>query len=155
MLLRLLLILYLEASVFIRTSLPKLADPIDESPKRLSGKLRSKGARLKKSRQGNSVAIHYPNDIFSGKRKFPSNAEFDQGLADNRNYSGEGLISKAQDQEDVWLYENLFFGVKNGIIMESGALNGILFSTSYFFEYFANWTAIHVGKNSYCFVSYT
>ena len=30
--------------------------------------------------------------------------------------------------------------------MESGALNGILFSTSYLFEHFANWTAIHVGK---------
>ena len=28
--------------------------------------------------------------------------------------------------------------------MESGALNGYLFSTSYFFEHFANWRAIHV-----------
>ena len=33
--------------------------------------------------------------------------------------------------------------------MESGALNGILFSTSYMFEKFANWTPIHVGT---CFV---
>jgi len=29
--------------------------------------------------------------------------------------------------------------------MESGALDGKLFSTSYMFEKFANWTSIHVG----------
>ena len=57
-------------------------------------------------------------------------------------------ISKAQDQEDVWLYENWFYGMRNGVIMESGALNGVLFSTSYLFEHFANWTAIHVGIKS-------
>ena len=28
--------------------------------------------------------------------------------------------------------------------MESGALNGNQFSTTYFFEYFAHWKAIHV-----------
>jgi hypothetical protein len=54
-------------------------------------------------------------------------------------------ISKAQDQEDIWLYENWFYGMTNGVILESGALNGLLFSTSYMFEKFANWTAIHVG----------
>ncbi len=55
-------------------------------------------------------------------------------------------IARAQDQEDVWLYENWFYGMSSGVIMESGALNGILFSTSYMFEKFANWTAIHVGE---------
>ena len=30
--------------------------------------------------------------------------------------------------------------------MESGALDGKLFSTSYMFEKYANWTALHVGK---------
>jgi FkbM family methyltransferase len=53
-------------------------------------------------------------------------------------------ISRAQDQEDVWLYENWFYGVKDGVIMESGALDGLLFSTSFMFEVFANWTALHV-----------
>jgi hypothetical protein len=56
-------------------------------------------------------------------------------------------IGRAQDQEDVWLYENWFYGIKNGIILESGALDGLLFSNSYMFETFANWTAIHVGKS--------
>jgi hypothetical protein len=56
--------------------------------------------------------------------------------------------SFAQDQEDVWLYENWFYGMTKGTIMESGALNGILFSNSHFFETFANWTAVHVGENN-------
>jgi hypothetical protein len=54
--------------------------------------------------------------------------------------------SFAQDQEDVWLYENWFYGMTEGVIMESGALNGVLFSNSNLFEAFANWTAIHVGS---------
>ena len=33
----------------------------------------------------------------------------------------------------------------DGVIMESGALDGKLLSISYMFEMFANWTAIHVG----------
>lgn len=57
-------------------------------------------------------------------------------------------LAHAQDQEDVWLYENWFYGMKNGVIMESGALNGLLFSTSYMFENYASWTAIHVGRCS-------
>jgi hypothetical protein len=61
-------------------------------------------------------------------------------------------MTKAQDMEDTWLYENWFYGVTHGIIMESGALNGLLFSTSHMFEHFANWTAIHVGK--LCLVQY-
>lgn len=48
------------------------------------------------------------------------------------------------DQEDVWLYENWFYGMTNGVIMESGALNGVLFSNSLMFEAFANWTSINV-----------
>jgi hypothetical protein len=52
--------------------------------------------------------------------------------------------SQGQDQEDVWLYENWFYGMEKGVIMESGALNGILFSNSIMFEQFANWTSINV-----------
>jgi hypothetical protein len=35
----------------------------------------------------------------------------------------------------------------DGVIMESGALDGKLFSTSYMFEKYANWTALHVGES--------
>ncbi len=31
----------------------------------------------------------------------------------------------AQDKEDKWLFHNLFFGRTNGVIVESGALNGL------------------------------
>ena len=44
------------------------------------------------------------------------------------------------------LYENIFFGLSNGIIIESGAVDGVLFSTSLLFERFANWTSIHIGN---------
>jgi len=37
--------------------------------------------------------------------------------------------------------------------MESGALDGKLFSTSYMFEKFANWTALHVGEHILAFLT--
>jgi hypothetical protein len=54
----------------------------------------------------------------------------------------------AQCQEDIWLYEKWFYGMSNGVILESGALDGKTYSTSWLFEMFANWTAVHVGKLS-------
>lgn len=57
-------------------------------------------------------------------------------------------FSKAQDQEDVWLYENWWYGYTNGVILESGALNGDDYSTSFLFEKFASWNAINVGRLS-------
>ena len=52
--------------------------------------------------------------------------------------------SRAQDNEDVWLFENLFFGMKNGIIIESGALDGLKFSTSFIYENLFGYEAIHI-----------
>ena len=51
----------------------------------------------------------------------------------------------AQNSEDVWLYEHWFAGVKNGVVMESGALEGLQLSTTYMFEVFSNWSSIHIG----------
>ena len=56
-------------------------------------------------------------------------------------------ISRAQDHEDVWAFENWFWGMERGVILESGALDGIEFSTSLFFEKHARWTSIHVEAN--------
>ena len=53
-------------------------------------------------------------------------------------------LSHAQSAEDLWLYDNWFYGMKNGVIMESGALDGLQYSTSYMFENIANWTSVHV-----------
>ena len=54
--------------------------------------------------------------------------------------------SKSQCYEDIWIYENWFYGMSNGIIVESGALDGKLYSTSSLFTSFAQWSAIHIGK---------
>lgn len=95
-----------------------------------------------------ALAVNYPLHFFN-----PS---------ERRNWRAPGVVSeeldalykahplahteeaRAKDQEDIWLYENWFFGVANGIILESGALDGLLFSTTYMFEKYANWTSIHV-----------
>ncbi len=95
-----------------------------------------------------AVTIRYPMNIFDGSsRDWRGKGVYSQKLVDSSEHEKTWTtVARAQDQEDVWLYENWFYGMEGGVIMESGALNGILFSTSFMFEYFANWTAIHVGK---------
>jgi len=90
-----------------------------------------------------AVTVNYPLNAFTDDWRTPgvfSNSLYNylESTKDWREYSN------AQDQEDIWLYENWFYGYERGVIMESGALDGILFSTSLFFESVANWTAIHV-----------
>ncbi len=90
-----------------------------------------------------------PNALNDPNFNWRKPAVYDETLAENSEKEKDYLhLSKAQDQEDVWLYENWFYGMRNGIILESGALDGHLFSNSFMFETFANWTAIHVGKCS-------
>jgi hypothetical protein len=50
----------------------------------------------------------------------------------------------AQDQEDLEAYSRYFFGVRGGIILESGALDGVTFSTTKMFTVSLAWRAIHV-----------
>ena len=95
-----------------------------------------------------ALTINYPLHIFDSnyKEDWRAPAKYNAELV--RSSQTDKLwteVSQAQDQEDVWLYENYFYGMSNGVVMESGALNGILFSNSFMFEQFANWTAIHVG----------
>jgi hypothetical protein len=97
----------------------------------------------------NALSIHYPLNIFdpvnprNWRKPGVYSAELEHESTVDKYYLD---VARAQDQEDVWLYENWFYGVKNGIILESGALDGLIFSTSFMFEQFANWTAVHVGK---------
>jgi FkbM family methyltransferase len=48
----------------------------------------------------------------------------------------------SQSQEDIFLNENIFKNKKNGIYIELGALDGILYSNTKFFEDTLNWTGI-------------
>lgn len=110
-----------------------------------AGSLGEKGQMIK------ALTINYPLKIFetTNTEDWRAPAKFSKELvvmSDTDKQYRE--ISQAQDQEDVWLYENWFYGMDKGVIMESGALNGILFSNSFMFEQFANWTAIHVGTST-------
>jgi FkbM family methyltransferase len=70
---------------------------------------------------------------------------FNQTASQDGRYKGKGLVHhKAQFKEDIHLYENYFFGMTGGIIVESGALDGDLFSTTYMFEKYFNWLPIHI-----------
>lgn len=100
-----------------------------------------------------ALSIFYPLDIFNVEhpRDWRSAAVYDKELAEKSTTDKPYLEwSRAQDQEDVWLYENWFYGMKDGIIIESGALDGYLFSTSYMYENYGNWSALHVGKYFFC-----
>ena len=55
-----------------------------------------------------------------------------------------GKYTHAQFGEDVYAYENFFFGRRDGVIMESGALDGNQFSTSWFFVKALGWRAVHI-----------
>ena len=48
----------------------------------------------------------------------------------------------SQCQEDIFLNENIFKNKKNGTYIELGALDGVLYSNTKFFEDSLNWTGI-------------
>lgn len=55
--------------------------------------------------------------------------------------------SRSQWFEDTYLYNNYFYGITEGLIVESGAFDGLTFSTSFTFQKLLDWTAVHVeGK---------
>jgi hypothetical protein len=93
-----------------------------------------------------SLRVHYPYNFFSpsgNKNWRKQKAIYNESLAQSPIHYKN--VSRAQDHEDIWLYENWFYGFEHGIIMESGALDGIQHSTSLFFENVLKWTSIHIG----------
>jgi hypothetical protein len=119
-------------------------------------KKRRPSAKEEKDRNVRSLTINYPLNIFeTGRTKdWRAPAKFSTELELASKTDAWKEFSHAQDQEDIWLYENWFYGMEGGVIMESGALDGLLFSNSFLFEQFANWTAIHVGKSVQMIVIY-
>jgi FkbM family methyltransferase len=55
----------------------------------------------------------------------------------------------AQEAEDLEAYSHFFYGVRGGLILESGALDGELFSTSKMFVKELGWAALHVEANPF------
>ena len=58
----------------------------------------------------------------------------------------------AQCQEDIFLNENIFKNKKNGTYIELGALDGILYSNTKFFEDTLNWTGILIEPHPNNFI---
>ena len=53
----------------------------------------------------------------------------------------------AQDYEDQFAAYDIFFGLRGGVILESGALDGVQFSVSNHFVKALGWRAVHVEAN--------
>lgn len=87
----------------------------------------------------NSLRVHFPYDVFRSD------------VCDWRNCKGKSQLSphyfnysRSQDQEDIWLYENWFFNIHGGVVMESGALDGLKYSNTYLFSKIGQYMAIHI-----------
>jgi hypothetical protein len=52
--------------------------------------------------------------------------------------------SQAQFGEDIYAYENYFYGLHNGLVLETGCGD---FSASLFFERAVHWKAIHIESD--------
>lgn len=91
-----------------------------------------------------SGVIHMNNITFRPGSYASYNFELHSLSFDASQYRN---LSKAQDQEDIWAYENWFYGMSDGVILESGACDGLQISTTYLFEKFGNWKAIHIEAN--------
>lgn len=63
---------------------------------------------------------------------------FDPSATLNANFS------KSQFKEDVFAFKNYFAGLTNGTYIEMGALNGQLFSNTWYFNKFLGWRGILV-----------
>ena len=57
-----------------------------------------------------------------------------------------------RSKEDKFIYENLFYNVKNKTYIEIGACDGIMTSNTLFFEKELNWSGILIEANSYQYV---
>ena len=60
-------------------------------------------------------------------------------------------MSFSQCQEDIFLNENYFHNKKNGTFIELGALDGVVYSNTKFFEDQHGWSGILIEPHKYAF----
>lgn len=53
-------------------------------------------------------------------------------------------IARSQDGEDVFAMETFFHSKQGGVVLESGALDGLQFSTSWLLVFGFGWYAVHI-----------
>ena len=106
--------------------------------------------KIRKERIDSSITraltINYPLHIFaSNAPEWRTKASYNKKIVEETEETKNWVeYARAQDQEDIYLYETYFYGMTGGLVIESGALDGELFSNSHLLEHFANWSAILV-----------
>ena len=84
--------------------------------------------------------LHYPTDLASNWRI--ARPTYNAAMAtDDIPYRS---MSRSQSEEDISLWEDYFWGMEHGLIIESGALDGMRQSTTLMLEKTAHWRAIHI-----------
>eukprot|EP01041_Mallomonas_annulata_P009317 gene9317-19343_t len=97
------------------------------------------------------VPIYFPRLSFSTDIWFQSAIPISSLISSKNAENIYGSISRSQDKEDIWAFENWFYGMGNGTILESGGLDGLEFSNSLMLERYAGWKAIHVEAHKVSF----
>jgi len=64
------------------------------------------------------------------------------GVVTNLKAGGHLEGGRSQNREDLTVLGRYFFGQKGGTFLEMGALNGIRYSNSYYFEKHMDWTGL-------------
>jgi FkbM family methyltransferase len=91
------------------------------------------------------MAVHVPPWVFASAAALRGAAEaLGPPPSPPESVYVMGRFTHAQFGEDVYAYEHFFFGKRDGVILESGALDGNQFSTSWFFVKALGWRAVHV-----------
>jgi len=65
----------------------------------------------------------------------------------------DAIFMTAQDYENSYAHKNFFAGKRGGLILESGALDGLQFSVSNFFVKAREWRAIHIEGSPLSFLA--
>lgn len=89
-----------------------------------------------------SLRISYPLGLLKHRPDWRSTKPSVNDLLYNADSYGHFML--AQFAEDAYIYENWFYGMENGVVVESGALNGLRYSTTFLLQYYAHWTPVHI-----------
>jgi FkbM family methyltransferase len=91
------------------------------------------------------LTFSVPPWIFAHDRNDIASSVSEAAISDADNY-------KAQDGEDYFAIKHFFRNHgRGGLILESGALDGRIFSTSWAFEKVLGWRAIHIEANPHTY----
>ena len=98
-----------------------------------------------------SIPVHIPliqNHHINWRDGLIKNIDFQSQVYDHINRPWLNFSKAVEDPPaDVYMYEKWFYGMENGVIVESG-VDGVLFSNSYLFERFLRWTSILIEADS-------